>query len=137
MCGNGALLATLKIRPLLRERIQKLQTQDSILVDILNKAKGGKDTNFSIHYDGTLMIGHRVCVLDVKNLRREILEEAHCASYAMHPRTTKMYLTLKNHYWWPKMKKDITEFVAKCLTCQQVKIEHQAPAGLLHPLPLL
>ncbi|KAL0411229.1 UNVERIFIED_CONTAM: Transposon Tf2-11 polyprotein [Sesamum latifolium] len=26
------------------------------------------------------------------------------------------------------MKKDVAEFVAKCLTCQQVKAEHQAPA---------
>ncbi|KAL0458155.1 UNVERIFIED_CONTAM: Transposon Tf2-11 polyprotein [Sesamum latifolium] len=27
-------------------------------------------------------------------------------------------------------------FVAKCLTCQQVKAEHQAPAGKLHPLSI-
>ena len=29
------------------------------------------------------------------------------------------------------MKKDITKFVAKCQNCQQVKYEHQRPAGLL------
>ena len=29
------------------------------------------------------------------------------------------------------MKKDIVEFVEKCLTCQQIKAEHQKPAGLL------
>ena len=34
------------------------------------------------------------------------------------------------------MKKDVVEFVAKCLTCQQVKAEHQRPAGLLQPLKL-
>ncbi|KAL0381936.1 UNVERIFIED_CONTAM: Transposon Ty3-I Gag-Pol polyprotein [Sesamum latifolium] len=34
------------------------------------------------------------------------------------------------------MKKDVAEFVAKCLTCQQVKAEHQAPAGKLHPLSI-
>ena len=34
------------------------------------------------------------------------------------------------------MKKDIAEFVSKCLTCQQVKIEHQKPSGLLHPLSI-
>ena len=27
------------------------------------------------------------------------------------------------------MKKDISEYVAKCLTCQQVKAEHQVPSG--------
>ena len=34
------------------------------------------------------------------------------------------------------MKKDVATFVAKCLTCQQVKAEHQRPAGLLQPLPI-
>ena len=47
-----------------------------------------------------------------------------------------MYHTLKPHYWWSGMKKDVAEFVSKCLTCQQVKAEHQAPTGMLHPLPI-
>ena len=34
------------------------------------------------------------------------------------------------------MKRDIAEFVSKCLTCQQVKIEHQRPSGLLQPLEI-
>ena len=34
------------------------------------------------------------------------------------------------------MKKDISEYVSKCLTCQQVKDEHQVPSGLLNPLPI-
>ncbi|KAL2243587.1 UNVERIFIED_CONTAM: Transposon Tf2-11 polyprotein, partial [Sesamum indicum] len=34
------------------------------------------------------------------------------------------------------MEKDVAEFVAKCMTCQQVKAEHQAPAGKLQPLPI-
>ncbi|PON67355.1 hypothetical protein PanWU01x14_103360, partial [Parasponia andersonii] len=34
------------------------------------------------------------------------------------------------------MKKDVVTFVAKCLTCQQVKAEYQRPAGLLQPLPI-
>ena len=34
------------------------------------------------------------------------------------------------------MKRDISEYVAKCLTCQQVKAEHQVPSSLLNPLPI-
>ena len=32
------------------------------------------------------------------------------------------------------MKRDVPEHVAKCLICQQVKIEHQRPGGELQPL---
>ena len=62
------------------------------------------------------------------------MEEAHSSAYAMHPGSTKMYHTLKEHYWWKGMKRDIVEFVSKCLTCQQVKAEHQKPIGLLKSL---
>jgi hypothetical protein len=32
------------------------------------------------------------------------------------------------------MKRDVVEYVDLCDTCQQVKAEHQQPAGLLQPL---
>ena len=32
------------------------------------------------------------------------------------------------------MKGDVVDYVAKCLTCLQVKAEHQRPVGLLQPL---
>ena len=34
------------------------------------------------------------------------------------------------------MKKDIGVFVSHCLTCQQVKAEHQRPAGLLQQIEI-
>ena len=34
------------------------------------------------------------------------------------------------------MKRDVVDFVSKCLTCQQIKAEHQRPAGLLQPLEI-
>ena len=34
------------------------------------------------------------------------------------------------------MKREIAEYVSRCLTCQQVKVEHQRPAGLLQPLQI-
>ena len=101
----------------------------------MEQVQQGADTPFSIQVD-TLVIGNRLCVPDVGDLRREILDEAHNAPYAMHPGMTKMYNTLRQHYWWPGMKKDVAEFVVRCLTCQQVKAEHQAPSGMLQPLSI-
>ncbi|KAG8485945.1 hypothetical protein CXB51_019284 [Gossypium anomalum] len=45
-----------------------------------------------------------------------------------------MYNNLKKMYWWSRMKRDISEFVSKCLICQQVKVKHQVPSGLLQPI---
>ena len=47
-----------------------------------------------------------------------------------------MYKSLRENYWWSGMKREIADFVAMCLVCQQVKAEHQRPAGLLQPLPI-
>ena len=34
------------------------------------------------------------------------------------------------------MKKDVAAYVSKCLTCSQVKVEHQKPSGLLQQLEI-
>lgn len=34
------------------------------------------------------------------------------------------------------MRKDVAEFVKLCLICQQAKIDHTHPGGLLQPLPI-
>ena len=76
----------------------------------------------------------RVCVPDDNDLRKAILEEAHSGYFAIHPGSTKMYQDLKMSFWWSGMKRDISEFVTKCLICQRVKAEHQVPSGLLQSI---
>ena len=34
------------------------------------------------------------------------------------------------------MKKDMVEYVSKCLNCQQIKVEHQVPSGMLNPISI-
>jgi hypothetical protein len=83
-----------------------------------------------------LVFKGRICVPDNEELKKDILKEAHSSPYAMHPGSTKMYRGLRENYWWPNMKREIAEYVSRCLVCQQVKIEHQYPSGLLQPLPI-
>ena len=47
-----------------------------------------------------------------------------------------MYKDLKKNFWWEGMKREIATYVSQCLTCQQVKAEHQKLLGLLQPLPV-
>ncbi|GJR94256.1 reverse transcriptase domain-containing protein [Tanacetum coccineum] len=59
------------------------------------------------------------------------MNEAHATRYSVHLGADKTYYDIRGLYWWPKMKKDISTYVSKCLTCSKVKAEHQKPLGLL------
>jgi hypothetical protein len=118
MDGQNALIANLRVRPLLCEKIQNAQEQDVQLQQIRSEVQQGKRPEFSIQENGMLMYDKRICVPDLPELKKEILEEAHCSPYAMHPGTTKMYRTLKENYWWPGMKRDVAHFIATCMVCQ-------------------
>jgi len=101
---------------------------------VMGKITKRKETEYEVKENRCLHYKERVCVPDDKELKTSILREAHNSVYAMHPGSTKMYRDLKLRYWWPGMKKDIADYVTRCLTCQQVKVEHQVPSGLLQPI---
>ena len=95
---------------------------------------GTGDEGWTVHGDGGLRYRGRVVVPQSTDLRKEILREFHCSRFAVHPGGTKMYQDLRRQYYWSGMKRHVGDFVRRCLTCQQVKAEHQKPAGLLQPL---
>uniref|UniRef100_A0A670HMP7 Gypsy retrotransposon integrase-like protein 1 n=1 Tax=Podarcis muralis TaxID=64176 RepID=A0A670HMP7_PODMU len=37
-------------------------------------------------------------------------------------------------FWWPRMRGEVADYVARCDTCQRAKPVHRPPAGLLEPL---
>ena len=83
-----------------------------------------------------MWFGKKICVPEIKSIREMIVREAHDLAYSIHPGSTKMYLDLKEKYWWYGMKRHVAEYVAICDTCQNVKVEHQRPAGLLQPMKI-
>ncbi|GJS97579.1 putative nucleotidyltransferase, ribonuclease H [Tanacetum coccineum] len=95
-----------------------------------------QQTEFRVDDDGILWQGTKLCVPEDPTLREALMTEAHSSPFSIHPGSTKMYHDLKQHFWWSGMKRDVATFVSKCLTCQQVKIEHQRASGLLQPLEI-
>ena len=120
----GTLLASFYVHPLLVDQIKEGQKQVSEMIKLRAKIEGGSKPEFQIKDDGVIVKGSRMCVPEIGELKREIMEEAHSSTYAMHPGSTKMYHTLREHYWWKGMNKEIADFLSRCLTCQQVKVEH-------------
>ena len=102
-------------------------------MEMVDKVRQGELQGFVLDGD-VLRSGTRLYVPGVDDLRREVMDEAHNSVYSVHPGSTKMYHDLRSHYWWRTMRRDVAEFVRRCLTCQQVKAEHQRPLGLLQPL---
>ncbi|WMV25251.1 hypothetical protein MTR67_018636 [Solanum verrucosum] len=85
---------------------------------------------FSQGGDVVLRYQGRLCVPKVGKLRQQILTEAHNSRYSIHPGATKMYRDLRKVFWCNGMKRDISDFVAKCPNCQQVKVEHKKSGGM-------
>ena len=127
----GSLVAT----PSLLSRVIESQGQDTEIMSIRDRVKSGTcDKGWIVHAVGSLRYRGWVVVPQLTDLREEILREFHCSRFAVHPGGTKMYQDLRRQYYWSRMKRHVGDFVRRCLTCQQVKAEHQKLAGLLQPL---
>ena len=83
-----------------------------------------------------MLYKNRLYVRNVTKIKLLILNEIHKTPYSRHPGYQKTITMLRKDYFWPNMKNELTEYIAKCFECQQVKTEHQHPAGFLQLLPI-
>ncbi|TYK05232.1 pol protein [Cucumis melo var. makuwa] len=127
-------LAQLSVQPTLRQRIIVAQLNDLYLVEKRRLVEIGQGEDFFISSDDGLTFEGRLCVPEDSAVKTELLTEAHSSPFTMHPGSTKMYQDLRSVYWWRNMKREVADFVSRCLVCQQVKAPRQRPAGLLQPL---
>jgi hypothetical protein len=86
--------------------------------------------------DEIIFFRGRLCVPQKSEVKMDILREAHCIPYMVHPGETKMYQDMRESFWWKRMKVDIAKYVYSCCICQKVNAEHKRPAGLLKPLEI-
>ncbi|GJZ58234.1 putative reverse transcriptase domain-containing protein [Tanacetum coccineum] len=99
--------------------------------NVIAEGLNGTDQQMEKREDGSLHYMDRIWVPLVGGVRTKIMDEAHKTRYSVHPGADKMYYDLRDMYWWPGMKKEISIYVSKCLTCAKVKAEHQRPSSLL------
>ncbi|GKC69606.1 putative reverse transcriptase domain-containing protein [Tanacetum coccineum] len=93
--------------------------------------------NAPMRDDGGIYFFDRIWIPLVGGVRKLIIDEAHTTRYSVHPGVDKMYYDLRDLYWCPGMKRDIFEYVSKCLTCSKIKVKHQKPSGLLQQPKIL
>ena len=128
------MMARLTIQPSVLEQIRIAQEVDPQLKQWLEHGTHqelARDTDGLVRLRGRLFVPN---VPEYPGLRSTILHEAHTSRCSVHPGGVKMYHDVRRTYWWPGMKREVYDTVARCLVCQQVKAEHVRPGGMLQPL---
>lgn len=82
------------------------------------------------------MYKNRLYVPNYVDLRKEMMEELHQMTYSVYPRYQKTIKVAMKLYFLLRMKKDVANYIARCKKCQQVKVDHQHLARLLHLLAI-
>jgi hypothetical protein len=119
-----------------KNEIIRKQDDDPFIQEEVRRIIEGRQSVFHLGEFDSLWFEKRICVPDDEKIKEIILKEAHETPYSIHPGSTKMYMDLKEIFWWNNMKREIAKYVSECHTCQRVKAEHQSPAGFLKPLEI-
>ncbi|KAG1967775.1 retrotransposable element [Pimephales promelas] len=71
-----------------------------------------------------------------EGLRSDVIQWGHSSNVACHPGVTRTGFSVKQRFWWPRMARDVHDFVLACSVCAIGKSSNQPPDGLLQPLPV-
>ena len=74
---------------------------------------------------------NRIYVPSSGELRNLVLKEMHDVPYVGHLGYQKTITTVRSQFFWLRMKKDVVDYITRCMECQKVKAKHRHPMGLL------
>ncbi|KAL4296936.1 hypothetical protein GQ457_12G014780 [Hibiscus cannabinus] len=85
-------------------------------------------------HGGYLFKENMICIPQ-GSMRDILLREAHEGGLMGHFGVTKTLQTLKEHLFWPKMRRDVERLCERCVTCKKAKSK-VSPQGMYLPLPI-
>ncbi|XP_055874547.1 uncharacterized protein LOC106067276 [Biomphalaria glabrata] len=117
-----------------REELIIMQKNDTTIQDLLSKDYNKINLNNHHIEINNLAIRYnrkenctRLQILIPKTLRAKILNMAHDDPTAGHLGKKKVYAKIANKFFWPKMGKDIKNYVNSCTECAKQKTVTRAP----------
>ena len=136
-----------------REQLLTEQLKDADILQLSQRAlppeEASKVRECFYHQDGILMrkwrprdasqneewsLVHQIVMPQV--YRRDVLSIAHDTPMAGHMGVNKTYNRILSHFFWPKLRRDVSEFCKSCHVCQVVgKPNQQIPIAPLQPIP--
>jgi hypothetical protein len=122
------LVAVSTCEPDVKERIRNAQETDpfvrTVTMYLQQEPARVKYEGYQNTEGGLLTYRSRFYIPDCDDLKRFIMDELHKRPSSGHPGYPKMICATRKQFYWPRLKKDIAECLAKCIECQQVKEEH-------------
>ena len=113
----GGMIAHVQVRSSLVEEGKQLQHDSDFCKEKIGQVRHGLNEESRVDDNGRLWLQDRLVVPVAGDICRRLLEATSRSSYTMHSSSIKMYHDLRMHCWWKGMKKDVADFVVKCLTC--------------------
>lgn len=104
---------------------------------IRQQVEGGllRDADYVIK-DGVMFFKGRFFLSHSSALKDIMMREHHETPIGGHAGAEKTYQRLSANFYWVGMRKEVKEFVARCMTCQTIKYSTSSPQGLLQPLEI-
>ena len=128
-----ALVSTLNAKLLGFEYVKELYANDDDFASVYGACEKAAFGKF-YRLDGYLFRENRLCVPN-SSMHELLVREAHGGGLMGHFGVRKTLDVLHEHFFWPKMKRDVERACARCITCRQAK-SRVLPHGLYTPLPL-
>ena len=86
--------------------------------------------------NGKIYFRDRLFIPQNDELRTQIIYRMHSTGPAGHPGRVKTIDLVSRAYWWPRLTRDVAEYVRACELCTRTKASRSAPPGFLQPLPV-
>ena len=124
-----------EISPLFQKAVSETGlAQDPICFYIKNGILMRKWRSPEVPADDERAVYHQIVV--PKIYRSEILSLAHETPMSGHLGVNKTYHKILNHFYWPGLKPDVSNYCCSCHTCQVVGKPNQViPKAGLQPIP--
>ena len=124
--------SSLQVSDELLKRIKTAYAADTTCQDILANPRQ-YHTHFIVK-DELIYCGQQLYVPPDKEIRAQLLQEAHDVPVSGHVGTAKTIDLLSRSYYWPTLAVDVKEYVTSCHSCQSNKARSSNAIGLAQPI---
>jgi len=128
-----SLLSMLETKFLSFDHIKELYQDDNDFSSILSECNLGAYKDFYL-LNQYLFKGKRLCIPQC-SLRNSLIRKAHEGGLMGHFGPNKILEVLKEHFYWPHMRKHVDKHCKSCIAYMRAKSKVQ-PHGLYTPLPI-